>query len=211
VVSQPPLVDTGDPLASRRANEMAQWQARSKRIQFYRRALPLAIVAVVVALAGWVVIRALIGAVADKGGEAIHMLNPRYYGRDEKGRAFVVAAREAVRDGRDIKQVTLAAPTMAMDAQDGRQVKLQAKTGLYQEFEHILTLSGGVKLLDARGYQLDTPTARVDPKAGVVTGDSGVTGVGPLGRITASSYSVYDRGARTVFKGNVRVHIEPRH
>lgn len=211
MVSQSPLVDTGDALATRRANEMAAWQARSKRIQFYRRALPLAILAVVVALAGWVVIRAVIGAVADKGGEAIHMLNPRYYGRDEKGRAFVVAAREAVRDGRDIKQVTLAAPTMAMDTQDGKQLKMQAKSGLYQEFEHILTLSGNVRLVDARGYQIDTATARVDPKAGVVTGDSEVTGVGPLGRITASSYSVYDRGARAVFKGNVRAHIEPRH
>ena len=210
-MSQPPLVDTSDALAVRRAEEMAQWQVRSKRIQFYRRALPLAIVAVILALAGWVVIRAVIGAVADKGGEAIHMLNPRYYGRDEKGRAFVVAAREAVRDGRDIKQVTLAAPTMTMDTQDNRQVKIQATSGLYNEFEHILTLTGKVRLVDARGYQIDTARARVDPKAGLVTGDSEVTGVGPLGRITASSYSVYDRGARAVFKGNVRTHIEPRH
>ena len=210
-MSQPPLVDTSDNLAARRAEEMAQWQVRSRRIQFYRRALPLAILGVLAVLVGWVVVRAVMGVVADKGGEAIHMLNPRYYGRDEKGRAFVVAAREAVRDGRDIKQVTLAAPTMTMDTQGGRQVKIQANSGLYNEFEHILTLSGGVKLLDARGYQLDTSTARVDPKAGVVTGDSKVIGFGPLGRITASSYSVYDRGARTVFKGDVHVHIEPRH
>ena len=210
-MSQPPLVETGDSLATRRANEMAAWQTRSKRIQFYRRALPLAILAVVVALAGWVVIRALVGAVADKGGEAIHMLNPRYYGRDEKGRAFVVAAREAVRDGRDIKQVTLAAPTMTMDTQDGKQIKILANDGRYWELDHILILNGNVRLIDARGYLITTSKARVDPRAGIVTGDSEVTGVGPLGRIVASSYSVYDRGARAVFKGNVRTHIEPRH
>ena len=210
-MSQPPLVDTGDPLANRRAAEMAAWQVRSKRIQFYRRALPLAILAVVVGLAGWVVVRALIGAVADKGGEAIHMLNPRYYGRDEHGRAFVVAAREAVRDGRDTKQVTLAAPTLTMDTQDNRKVKIQADSGRYWELDHILNLNGHVRLIDARGYQIDTSTARVDPRAGIVTGNSEVTGVGPLGRIVASSYSVYDRGARAVFKGNVRTHIEPRH
>lgn len=198
-------------LAERRAEQMARWQTRSRRVQFFRKALPILIGVVVLGLAGWILVRALLGAIGDKGGEAIHMLNPRYYGRDESGRAFVVAAKEAVRDGKDIKQVSLIAPGFAMQTgEPGGPMQLQAANGVYREQEQILTLGGGVKMKDGRGYNLDTPDARIDPRAGTVTGDSGVAGHGPLGRIAASSYAVYDRGARVVFKGKVQAHIEPR-
>ena len=214
-MAQTPPIDAGTepppPLTGRRAAQLARWQTRSRRVQFFRKALPVAIGLVVVGLAGWILFRALLGAIGDKGGEAIHMLNPRYYGRDESGRAFVVAAKEAVRDGKDIKQVSLIAPGFAMQTgRPGGPMQLKAANGLYREQDQILTLGGGVKMEDGRGYNLDTATARVDPRAGTVTGNSEIVGYGPLGRIAASSYAVYDRGARVVFKGKVRAHIEPR-
>jgi lipopolysaccharide export system protein LptC len=206
--AEPVAAPTLDP---RRQAQLARWQQRSRRVHFFRRALPVVIGVVVLALAGWILLRALLGAIGDKGGEAIHMLNPRYYGRDEQGRAFVVAAKEAVRDGKDVKQVKLIAPGFAMETgRPGRPMQIKAADGLYREHEQILTLSGGVKMQDGRGYDLDTASARIDPRAGTVTGDSAITGQGPLGRIAASSYAVYDRGARVVFKGKVRAHIEPR-
>jgi len=41
----------------------------------------------------------------------------------------------------------------------------------------------------------------VDTNTGVVTGDKGVQGRGPLGTIDASSYAIYDQGQRVVFSG----------
>jgi lipopolysaccharide export system protein LptC len=41
----------------------------------------------------------------------------------------------------------------------------------------------------------------VDTDTGVVTGDKGVQGRGPLGSIDASSYAIYDQGQRVVFNG----------
>ncbi len=60
---------------------------------------------------------------------------------------------------------------------------------------------------DGRGYNFTTPSAQVDTTTGQVVGNSGVKGDGPLGRITASSYAVNDRGKRIVMRGDVRARI----
>ena len=41
----------------------------------------------------------------------------------------------------------------------------------------------------------------VDTATGVVTGNKGVQGQGPLGTISASSYAIYDQGERVTFNG----------
>ena len=41
----------------------------------------------------------------------------------------------------------------------------------------------------------------VDTGTGVVRGNKGVNGAGPLGVISASSYAIYDQGERVVFNG----------
>ena len=134
------------------------------------------------------------------------MVNPRFYGRDTSNRAFVLGAAEAARDLRNGHTVTLSAPSVTLDADGQNPTHVQADRGVYREDQRKLSLEGRVQL-NTPAYRFSTPKAVVDTTHGVVSGESGVTGDGPLGRIAASSYGVYDRGRRVVMKGDVHAHI----
>lgn len=210
---QPTQADGPDPssLAGRRAAEMDRWKKRSKKIVFYRRALPWAMLAIVIAVAGWVGLRAFLSARQSDvaaATSAIHMTNPKFYGRDEKGRSFQLAAKDAVRDGADSNLVTLNGPGMTLDTGGKSPIKVEGGKGAYREDTKQLQIVGGVTFQDGRGSQFRSDTASVDTRAGVVSGEKSVSGSGPLGQITASSYAVHDGGSRVVFSGGVHVHME---
>ncbi len=192
-----------------RERELAHWRKRSRSIRFWRRALPIVIVSVAGLLVLWIGGRsAIVKLTSPRGpsGAGVRMVNPRFYGRDTENRAFVVGAAEASRNLANGHTITLSAPSVTLDADGQNPTHVQADKGVYHEDQRRLTLAGQVQL-NSRSYSFTTPRAEVDTTKGVVSGDSGVTGTGPLGRIVASSYGVYDRGQRIVMKGDVRAHI----
>lgn len=199
-------------LAARRAAEMERWRSRSKRIVFARQALPWVMLAIVIAVGGWVGLRAWLSARQSDvvaATNAIHMTNPKFYGRDEKGRSFQLTAGDAVRDAKNTSLITLNGPGMTLETAQGKApMKVEGGKGVYREDSKQLQIEGGVKLQDGRGSQFSSETANVDTRAGVVSGEKSVSGSGPLGQITASSYAVHDGGARVVFSGGVRVHMD---
>jgi lipopolysaccharide export system protein LptC len=199
------------PGSGARAAELERWRKRSKRIAFYRRALPWTMLAIVVAVAGWVGVRAFLSARQEDVAAAtssIHMTNPKFFGRDEKGRSFQLTAKDAVRDARDSNVVTLNAPGMTLDTGGKQPIQVEGGRGLYREDTKVLQITSGVRFQDGRGSDFRSAQAVVDTRAGVVRGEKDVSGRGPLGRIVASSYAVEDGGARVLFSGGVRVHIE---
>lgn len=195
--------------ASRRAEEMERWRKRSKRIGLYRQALPWLMLAIVAAVIGWVGLRAVLSArqQGQEGSTELRMTNPKFSGRDELGRTFQLTAKEALQDGGDANQVTLAAPGMQLDVGGQSPMSVIGGRGVYRKDTNILRLDGGVRLKDGRGTDLVTPEAVVDTQAGVVRGAKGVTGTGPLGQVSASSYAIHDGGNRAVFSGGVRSRI----
>ena len=206
-----PVDQAPSPILDRRAAEMERWRARSKRILFYRRALPWAMLAIVVAVASWVGLRAFLSAQqADLANatSAIHMTNPKFYGRDEKGRSFQLSAKDAVRDVKDTSLIALNGPGLMLDTGGKEPVRVQGGKGSYREDTKILTLTDGVLLQDGRDSEFQSSDAVVDTHAGVVRGEKDVHGHGPLGQIAASSYAVEDNGARVLFLGAVRTHID---
>ena len=205
-----PMPDAAMAPEARRQAQMAQWRKRSRSIQFWRRALPVVIVAIAAVLVLWIGGRSVIIKLATASGPrdaGIRMVNPRFYGRDTSNRAFVLGAAAASRDMSTGKTVTLSAPSVTLDADGANPTHVQAASGVYREDQRKLDLTGQVQLKDGRGYSFSTPQAQVDTISGVVSGHSGVTGDGPLGRVVASSYGVYDRGQRIVMKGDVHAHI----
>jgi lipopolysaccharide export system protein LptC len=198
-------------LKGRRAAEMERWKKRSGRIAFYRRALPWTMLAIVIAVGGWVALRAFLSARQSDvaaATSAIHMTNPKFYGRDEKGRSFQLAAKDAVRDAVDSNLVTLNGPGMTLDTGGKAPIKVDGGKGTYREDTKQLQVAGGVVFQDGRGSEFHSETASVDTRGGVVSGEKSVSGRGPLGQITASSYAVHDGGDRVVFSGGVRVHMQ---
>jgi lipopolysaccharide export system protein LptC len=211
-MSAGPASDAAPPGSDRRAAEMERWKRRSKRILFYRRALPWAMLGIVVAVGGWVALRAFLSAQQDVAAatDAIHMTNPKFYGRDQQGRSFQLSARDAVRDTKDNSLITLNQPGMVLDTGGKQPIQVQGGRGIYREDAKTLQLDRGVRLQDGRGSDFRSDEAMVDTREGVVRGQKAVSGSGPLGQIAASSYAVHDGGARVLFEGGVRVHIQNR-
>lgn len=205
-----PSGDSATPGADRRAAEMERWKKRSKRIVFYRRALPWAMLAIVVAVGGWVGLRAYLSAQQDVAAatDAIHMTNPKFYGRDQQGRSFQLSAKDAVRDTKNNSLITLSQPGMVLDTGGKQPIQVQGGRGVYREDAKTLQLDQGVQLQDGRGSKFRSELAMVDTHEGVVRGEKAVSGAGPIGQIDASSYAVHDGGARVLFGGGVRVHIQ---
>ena len=212
-MTRPPLSRPESPAAApsphARQAEMERWRRRSGLIRFWRRSLPVVIALIALVLVVWIGGRSLfIKATAPKPPQAtgLRMLNPRFYGRDSGNHAFVLGADSAARDSSTGKSVALAAPNLTLDAGAARPTTVQAQKGVYHEDQRQLALSGQVQVKSG-GYVFNTPNATVDTSKGAVYGKSGVEGQGPLGRVTASSYGVYDRGKRVIMKGDVHAHI----
>ena len=211
MAAQPTLDEVAAAREGRRTAEMDRWRKRSRRIVLLRRALPWSMLAIVVAVAGWVGLRAILSA---RQGDmaaatsAIHMTNPKFFGRDEKGRSFQLTAKDAVRDAADSNLVTLNAPGMVLETGGKAPIKVEGGKGTYREDTKQLQVVGGVLFQDGRGSTFHSETASVDTRAGVVRGEKSVTGQGPLGQIAASSYAVHDGGARVIFSGGVHVHMQ---
>ena len=189
--------------------DLQRWKRRSRQIRLLRAVLPGAMALLIFGLAGQVAYTSLTAkkSVARETPVAIRMLNPRFFGRDEQGRSFMIGAKEASRNDRDLKLVTLDEPTVALGLDTPAPSRVSARKGVYNEATRILNLTGQVRIEDGGGYRFATEQAVVDTNAGVVKGDVEMVGDGPVGQVTSRSYSVFDKGDRVLFKGGVRARI----
>jgi lipopolysaccharide export system protein LptC len=55
-----------------------------------------------------------------------------------------------------------------------------------------------------------TAASVFDTETGELTGSGPIQGSGALGEVQAKSYGVYDKGERLVFKGGVRMKMDPK-
>jgi lipopolysaccharide export system protein LptC len=183
---------------------MAAWRRRSRLIKFYRRALPAAIGVVLAGMAGWVTWRTLAGERADLGDpQVVRLVNARFFGQDAQGRPFVLGAAEATRPLRgDTTVVRLTSPSLEID-HGGKTTTINATRGIWNEKSLIVRLFGQVQVREpTSGFRMDTSEAIVDTQQGVVTGPQPVVAQGPLGRVDAKGYAIYEQGARIVFRGD---------
>jgi lipopolysaccharide export system protein LptC len=197
-------------VASASRTPQQRWKRRSRLIAGLRKLLPALIVLLLIGMASQVVWNSL----AAKKGEAreqtapIRMINPRFQGRDEQGRSFMIAAREARRDDRDLSRIVLDHPNVALGPETPTPSRVSALSGVYTEKDRMLRLSGSVRIEDGDGYRFATEGAVVDTKAGSVVGPGAMVGDGPSGQMTSQSYEVHERGDRMVFKGGVHAVIK---
>ena len=174
-----------------------------------RRWLPRAMIGLGVFTVLWMIVRALVALVvaSDFQGGEIHMTNPNFRGRDTKGRAYSVTAADAVRDTRHPDRVRLNKVLIHLQGDGPNPMSVVAKSGDLDQTRHVLRLAGGVNADNGSGNRFSSDRAIIDTESGAGRGDSAVVGEGPLGRITASSYSVSENGQRIVFSGGVRSHL----
>jgi lipopolysaccharide export system protein LptC len=191
--------------AQRLQAAMRRWRRRSHLIHFFRKALPAAMALMVLGLVGWVGWRAITNPTpVENATVSIRMVNPRFRGRDDNGRAFVMSASEAARDSRDFQRVLLKNPAVELQNEGAPPFKVRARTGVYNERTFVILLEGAVVVEDPSGWVFHTERAVVETMRNVISGDLPVRGVGPMGSIAGSSYVIYNNGERIILRGGVR-------
>ena len=192
-----------------RRADFERWRRRSRLIRVLRIALPASIALIFAGLVGsvaWSTFNAQPQTARGGGDEPIRLLNPRFVGRDDKGRAFVLTAQSAIRDRLDYQRVVLAHPALVLDEHGPDELRINGADGVFHEQNGQLELAGGVNLSDTRNV-FKTATSLFDTKTGEVVGSGPIQGAGGLGEISAKSYAVYGKGERMVFKGGVRTRL----
>ena len=194
-----------------RRADFERWRRRSRLIRTLRLALPATIALIFAGLIGsvaWSTFNAQPKS-ARVGDEPIRLLNPRFVGRDDKGRAFVLSADSAIRDPKDYQRVMLQKPALVLDENGPDQMRINGATGVFHEQTQKLELTNGVRMADQKNA-FATAASVFDAKTGEVVGSGPIQGAGGLGEISAESYGVYGKGDRMVFKGGVRTRLEQK-
>ncbi|MGE3248896.1 MAG: LPS export ABC transporter periplasmic protein LptC [Hyphomonadaceae bacterium] len=187
----------------RRELSLAQARNRSRLIAGLRRLFT--------ALAGasFASVFVSMGVFAAQGGfsggdlhaaEPLRMVNPRFTGRTESGGAYQLTADVAARGEVGQRLLELAAPVY----RDAAGAAIIAPRGTYDESAREVTLTDGVVFTDKGGNRFTTPSVRIDTRTGIVHGDQGVTGFGPLGVMHARSYELRQSDRALVLRGGVR-------
>lgn len=187
-------------------------RAHSRLVHLMRWLLPAAIVGILAVLGVFVGQDALHSAAA-KPKDAptqIRMVNPHFLGRDDQGRAFNLAARQARRDDADMQQVYLDAPVMEMDVDGQHPSTLTADNGVYREDTRILKLTGHVRVDDSKASTVATDEAIVDTRAGTINGHASIAASGPAGAIQGGSYTASDKGDHLILRGGVHAQLKAR-
>src|SRR6185312_7858241 len=195
---------------SRRAS-IQRWRRRSRLIHVLRILLPTLIGLIVAALAATVAYNSFTAQPTHpaSSNDPIRLVNPRFVGRDDRGRPYVLIAVSATRDTQDYQKVYLDKPALVLDDQGPDPLRITAAKGVYHEDTRKLEVSGGVRLAGATAA-FDTASSLFDTRTGELVGSGPIHGAGPLGEIQAKSYGVYDKGAGMVFKGGVHTVLKPK-
>jgi lipopolysaccharide export system protein LptC len=187
---------------------LTRWREHSRLIRRLRIVFPALAAVILLVMLGFIVQTTLAGRkaqVAD-ADTPIQLVNPRFVGRDDKGRAFVLTAKSAVRDPADYQKVMLDTPMLILDEEGAHPTRISAQSGIYREDRRVLNLKGGVKL-NGGDLNFETATSVFNTATGELEGQGQISGGGSLGEIIAKSYGVYDKGDRLVFKGGVRTRL----
>lgn len=201
-----PAETAPDPVAADEARvvaEAARWRAHSRRVRFFRRILPIVIVILAGGAVTWTVFRSVMSGVERRASQPreAEWTNPMFHGQDDQGRAFVIGAKGAVQDA-ETGRFRLVGPVVRLNLGGRKVTEMTADGGTYDETRKQVIIGPNVRISDGgSGFLLTTPQAVVDIRTGVVTGDRGVEGSGPLGTISASAYAIHDEGRRVEFRG----------
>ncbi len=189
---------------ARLATAAAAWRKRSRRVKLYRRVLPVLILVLAGGALTWTVFRTVMSGVERKASqsEEVALEAPMFRGQDAEGRTFLIGAQGAVRDPAT-GNFRLNGPALRLNLGGTKVTELTADAGVWQVNDERVVIGPNVKISDGgSGWTLVTPEAVVDTETGIVTGDKGIQGSGPLGSISASSYAIYEQGERVTFSGS---------
>lgn len=138
-------------------------------------------------------------------GDGLVMTNPKLAGHSEKGRAYVLQAREARQPLNDTGSVTLIEVKAFAEISDDDEADMTAATGLYKTEEEFLTLRKDIVVVTKSGYTIRSQAADIDLAAGTLNSSVEVIIKSDELDLRSDSAEVTEQGKVIKFKGNVRI------
>ena len=150
--------------AQRRRVRMAQWRRRSRLIHVMRKALPAAIVAILVLLAGWILARGILARIGDltRPARRRHPHDQRPVLRPRRsGPAPMCSAPRRPAATTSIPTASiLVDPQLVFDAENVKDSHISADQGVYRKDTRILSLRGHVVVARPVRRRFRSPTRR---------------------------------------------------
>lgn len=129
------------------------------------------------------------------------MINPRYYGTDDKNLPFTVTADVSTQVDQQEQAFSLDRPTANLSRADGGGIVVNSDLGVFQQKENMLELYGHVDLYQDKGYEVHSDSAHIDITPRNAHGEEATHGKGPTGVIDGEGFRLWDGGSRIMFTG----------
>lgn len=193
-----------------RLNRQAVVRKHTKNVKRMRILLPVLGGLLGLAIVALTVVESYLGPLIDIkslifDGDGLVMTNPRLAGHSEKGRAYVLEAKEARQPLDDTKTVKLVDVKAFSEISDDDEANMTAASGLYKTEEELLTLQKDIVVITKSGYTIRSQIAEIDLQAGTLDTNADVTIVSDQLDLRADSARVTDQGKVIKFKGNVHI------
>jgi lipopolysaccharide export system protein LptC len=138
--------------------------------------------------------------------ERMRVQSAQYRGQDNRGRPFVLNARQALQQSSRVPIVEIAGMNAELDLENG-PARLEAARARYDTSQERVQVIGPILLSAADGYRMVTHDVAVDLRGRRLASQGAVEGQMPLGRFAGGRLEA-DLGTRTVvLTGRPRLHI----
>lgn len=205
---------------------MIDLSLRTKRILFLRGFLPVLAACSAVIVIAWPAInefkqdqlakysltRARIQGIAMTAPHAgtpaqLQVMKPEFTGRDTDGRPYRITAERVVQGLQMDMPMTLHNPRAELTLDETKQTNatLAGNNGVYDPEKKTLSLNGNIAMTQSDGYTLNAQDLQIDLTAGASWTNSPVTGVGPMGQLSAESMELRDKGEHIILHGKSKV------
>lgn len=198
-----------------RAEQFAGAMRHSRRVRFFKIALPLLAAAIAGAFGAysWLLSPASVAIVVD--GSAVRdgkivMANPKMTGFTGDDLPYAMNAARAVQElsrtgGIELEEIDAKFP-IALD----KWAKIVAKTGIYDDETNSLRITSPMTIETSDGLTAALGPSEVDIAAGEMRSPSPIRIQQNGATITANGLEVLDKGTVFVFEDKVRVLVDPR-
>jgi lipopolysaccharide export system protein LptC len=139
-----------------------------------------------------------------KGIDTQSMVNPRYFGTDDKNQPFTVTAEIGTQVDQEAQAVSLERPMADLTRGTGGGMVINSDLGVFQQKANTLQLYGHVDLYQDKGYEVHSDSAHIDIGSRDAHGDEAAHGKGPAGVIDGEGFRLWDGGSRIMFTGKAR-------
>lgn len=199
----------------RRDEQFAGAVRHSRRVRFFKIALPLVSVAIAAGFAGysWLLSPASVAIVVDSSAVRdgkIVMANPKMSGFTSDNLPYAMNAARAVQElsrtgGIELEEIDAKIP-IASD----KWAKIVAKTGVYDDESNSLRITSPMTIETSDGLTATLGPSEVDISAGKMRSPNPIRIEQNGATITANGLEVLDKGTVFVFEDKVRVQVDPR-